>query len=147
MDKKFKVKKPISKGYHCWITNITKNKINLGDLGFTLKPYQTVDMLDERHSSYTVEQISDSIKNGSISKRLNKSIYVRMSEPLKPIDRRIETSKTSFPYKQRTIVEVTEANYEELEIGISDEEYAVDNADTAGNENEIYLAGFNKIKE
>lgn len=140
-------KRSKSKGYHCWLTNITKNKIVLGDLRFTLKPYQTIDILDDRHSFYTIEQVANSIKNGSISKRLNKSIFVRMSEPSKLPDRQIDMSKTSFPYKQRTIVEVSEPNYEELEIGMSDEEYADENADSAGSENEIHLAGFNKEKE
>lgn len=147
MVKKFSAKKPQSKGYHCWLTNITKNKIVLSDLKFTLKPYQTIDILDERHSIYTVEQVANSIKDGSISKRLNKSIFVRMSEPPKPIDRRIDLSETSFPYKQRTIVEVKKPNYEELEIGISDEEYANENADSAGSEQERHLAETNKFRE
>lgn len=124
------------KGYHCWLTNITNRKIVLGDLKFTLQPHQTIDILDERHTIYTVEQIEDSINGGSIGKRLNKTIFIRKSEPKVKVDRKIDISKVSFPFKQRTIVEVEEPDYEELHIGISDEEYADENADIAGAERE-----------
>jgi len=139
-------KKP-SKGYHCWLTNITKNKIVLSDLKFTLQPNQTIDILDSKHSNYTVEEINASIKTGSIGARLNKSIFVRILPPKKHTDRKIEMSKVSFPYKQRSIVEVEEVDYEELHIGISDEEYADDNAEIAGAESEIHLADAKKITE
>jgi len=130
-----------NRGYQCWLTNISKNKIVLGDLRFTLKPLQTIDILDERHSSYTVEQVEASINGGSIGARLNKTIFIRRVEPPKVPDRKIKISQTSFPYKQRTIVEIEQPDYEELNIEISDEEFANDNADIAGVENEIHLAG------
>jgi len=135
-----------NKGYHCWLINISKKKIVLGDLGFTLQPRQTIDILDDKHSNYTVEEVEKSINGGSISKRLNREIYIRMVPPPKQQARKLQVSKTSFPYKQRTIVEIEEPNYEELnlDIGISDEEFANENADEAGIEGEIHLATKNK---
>jgi hypothetical protein len=134
----------LNKGYHCWLTNITKYKIVLGDLKFTLQPRQTIDILDDKHSNYTVEEVQKSISSGSISKKLNKSIYVRTSKPEPKRERKIKISEISYPYKSRSIVEVEEPNYDELEIEFSDEEYAEENANLAGNEKELFIGGANK---
>ena len=133
----------LNKGYHCWITNATNRKIVLGDLRFTLKPFQTIDILDDRHSNYTLEEIENSINKGSIGARLNKSIYVRKEAPIKKNNKKIEISKVSYPFKKRTIVEFDEPNYEELQINTSDEEFANDNADVAGNEKDNFLGKTN----
>ena len=137
-----------NKGYHCWLTNISKTIICLDDIGYTLQPRQTLDVLDDRHSNLTLEIVEASINKGSIGASLNKTIFMRKSAPTKDAFKgKIEISKVSFPYKQRMIVEVEEPNYEELYIGISDEEYANDNAEIAGAESEIHLAESKKYKE
>ena len=127
------MKIPGNKGYHCYVTNITKRDIHIGDLGIKISPFQTVDLLNERHSILTVERVKKSIEQGSLFKRLQKKqLLIRQSEP-KQTQRTLEVSKAIFPHRKRTAVKFEEKVFEELEIGtdLEDEDaFAEEMADT-----------------
>lgn len=116
----------------CWITNISKNIISVGDLGFTIQPYQSINLLDKHHYSFTDEQLKRSFSSGSLYKRSDK-IVVRKLPPsqsnLKGPSNIGLNENNEFPSKIRSILEHKEFNYDELEM--SDDEYARENADFA----------------
>jgi len=138
--------KNLRKNYHCWITNLTKMKIVVGDLKITLQPLNTIDILDYKHSRLTPEQVSESIKKGSLClKKKENKIKIRSSEPDKlPPIKTLELSKSSFPYKNRSLLVLEEKIFDELELDISDEEFAMENADSAMEE---HLSVFGNVSE
>jgi len=122
-----------NKGYHCWITNITKTKIVIGDLGITLNPRVTLDILDYRHSNLSIEQVAKSINEGSLSRRKaqNKIIIRQSAPPIEPI-RRFDISKVSFPFKNSIGIKAEEKKYQEIEQDFeADEEFAMQNMESA----------------
>jgi hypothetical protein len=126
------------KGAHCWVTNVTKTRIIIGDLGLPIAPWQTLDLLDPRYSILTAEQVAKSEESGSLCKRKKqKVIVVRRSEPVKVQERQIEVSKASYPYKLRSLVEIENPIFEELEFEMDDaanEAFANKNADYVNEE-------------
>lgn len=126
--------RPSNIGHHCWVTNITKRDILIGDLGARVPSMKTVDLLDNRHSIYTVEKVKKSLEAGSLKARLQaKQILIRQSEP-QPQVRVLESSKITFPNKKRSTIKFEEKVFEELEIDDSFEEeelFAEEMADLA----------------
>jgi len=102
----------------CWVTNLTNRKVVIGDLRWTIKPHTTVDLLDPRHSNLTSEQVEQSRKSGSLAKREKQEILkIRLSEPeLNNKSRTIDISKTSFPFKAKSLVQLEQKKFEELEF-------------------------------
>lgn len=119
---------------HCfWITNITKNDINIGDLRTTVKAYQSVNLLDSRHYSFTLEQLEESAKNGSLFKRGN-VIKIRNVPPVVPVKPGPHLYKGTHTLRiNRPIVSVEVPKYEELDF--SDEKYAAEDLDAALDDN------------
>lgn len=115
--------KPSNIGYHCWVTNVTKRDILVGDLGARIPSMKTVDLLDNRHSIYTVEKVKKSLESGSLARRLAaKQILVRQSQPETISNRTIEVSKITFPNKKRSTVKFEEKVFEELELEATPED-------------------------
>jgi hypothetical protein len=112
-----------------WITNISKKAVNLSDLATIIYPMSHINLLDKKHYSLTIEQITSSQTSGSLFRR-KKQVVIRQFPPdhetpmFIPFDR-----ETTFPTKHRSTVEPDNTRYEELDV--SDEEYASDNSDTA----------------
>ena len=126
------MKIPTNKGYHCFVTNITKRDIHIGDLGIIVRSFQTIDLLNENHSILTVEKVQKSLEKGSLCKRIQKKqLLIRQSAPQKA-ERILEVSNVIFPHRKRTAVKFEEKVFEELEVGIEDEDlFAEDMADIA----------------
>jgi hypothetical protein len=115
-----------------WVTNVSNMNVTLTDLALNIPAYRTVNLMDTRHYQYTLEQLQKSASSGSIFKKRNK-IVVRnigpaISKETKPIDR-----ETVIPSRNRSVFEIKEEKYEELEI--SDEALANENADFADLDN------------
>jgi len=110
--------RPTNIGYHCWITNITNRDILIGDLGARVPAKKTIDLLDNYHSIYTLDQIKKSKETGSLAARLKaKQIIIRDTEPvINNAERTISISNTSFPNRNRSIVKNEERIFKELEI-------------------------------
>ncbi len=117
-----------------WITNITNTNVNLTDLGFTVKPWMTINILDSRHYYFTKEQILKSVESGSLYKRRDK-IVVRKTPPILNKPHLVTVDENSItPNKSKSSIVVVEKNYEDLnfpELSIKDDDFAERNAEVA----------------
>lgn len=110
-----------------WITNITNLNVSLADLNLTVKPYSSINLLNN-HYHYTLEELKKSAENGSLHAKSNK-IFIRKIAPetfVSPIEVNYEAS---LPTRQRSTLDAKEEKYEELNI--SDETFAEENAEMA----------------
>lgn len=111
-----------------WVTNISNRNVSLTDLNLTIKTFTTVNLLDNRHYDYTLEQLQESAIGGSLFNKRT-MVVVREYGPDKisktvPFDR-----ETFIPTRQRSIFSMKEESYEELNV--TDEQFAEENAETA----------------
>jgi len=111
-----------------WVTNISNMNVSLSDLALTINASSTVNLLDKRHYKYTKEQLIKSAKEGSLFKKRNK-IFVRKLAPEVENKKKLFLSDNIIPTRKRSIFEITETKYEELNL--SDEKYAEENAEIA----------------
>ena len=119
----------MNKEKHFWITNISNKYISIDDLGIRIKPFASINLLSN-HYHYTENEINLSLNKGSIFKK-RKSISVRINAPEKRINT-ITISELSVPSRTKSIIEVNEVHYEELDIANDDDlKYAEENAETA----------------
>lgn len=111
-----------------WLTNISKRNVSIADLNLTVKALSSVNLLDKRHYSYTLEQLQKSVKSGSVFKKRH-FLKVRNCEPL-ILEMGMPLIKETFiPSREKSVLEIKEEYYEELSI--SDEKFAEQNADLA----------------
>jgi hypothetical protein len=111
-----------------WVTNISNRNVSLADLNLTVKAYSSANLLDQRHYSYTYEQLEASKNTGSIAKKSDK-IKVREVPP-EVMKMNIPFSRETYiPNRERSTFEIKNDNYDELNV--SDEQFAEENADTA----------------
>jgi hypothetical protein len=114
---------------------MSPRNVTLADLALNIKAYTTVNLLDSKHYSYTLEQLLKSKESGSLfHKRGMVSVRDVPPERFKstiPIQR-----DAVIPSRQRSVLELEEKEYEELKISEDDrkkqdEIYARENADLA----------------
>jgi hypothetical protein len=109
-----------------WVTNITNLNVSLMDLGLTINARSSVNLLDRKHYYFTIEQLEQSAKSGSLFKKSNK-IVIRKVAP------KYEKSKIELldheirPGFDRPANDIKEEKYEELTI--SDEKFAEESAE------------------
>jgi hypothetical protein len=111
-----------------WIANISDRNVSLSDLGITIKAYSNINLLDKKNYYFSMEEISNSIKNGSIHLKSDK-IKVRKVAPNSVVKYVIPEAEGNFNKPLRSPLKVVEEEYEELNL--SDEKFAEENADTA----------------
>lgn len=98
----------------------------MSDLNLTINAFSTVNLLDNKHYSYTIQQLEKSFASGSLFKKRNR-FKLRKNAP------EIITNKILFdrdiysPTRQRSILQIKQENYDELNL--SDEKFAEENAD------------------
>jgi len=93
------------------VMNISNRDVSLSDLNLTIRAKRTVNLLDNRHYNFTLEQLQLSLKSGSLFKKSNilKVIPNKIKNPkLLEIPK-----KTTFPDKHRTTVVVNYYEYKE----------------------------------
>ncbi len=119
-----------------WVSNISNRNVTLSDLALNVPAFRTVNLLDKKHYKYTLEQLEKSRDSGSIYAKRDK-IRVRQVAP-KIIQPNMPFLKETYiPSRERSILEIKEQHYEELEVGEQqkqDEQYAaetVEDAETA----------------
>ena len=118
-----------------WVTNICKMNVSLADLNLTIKAYSSVNLLDARHYSYTVDQLKKSVESGSIYKKRDKIIVRKVAPEVLQANIPL-TRETFIPTRERSVLSIKEENYEELNVSEeeqmkSDEDFAAANAETA----------------
>jgi len=107
-----------NKKYEFWISNVTDLNVCLKDLAYTVPARAHKNLLDERHFSYTREELEASQKSGSLFRKSNK-IKVRAVPPPEPLKGGTFTSKEPLFMAQNPLlsrIAITEPKYEELEI-------------------------------
>lgn len=97
-----------------WVTNICKRNVSLADLNLTIKAFTSVNLLDKRHYSYTLDQLNKSHESGSL---FAKSSMIKKRE-IPPI---IEEAKkmlyqqdSVIPDRARSVLVIKDEKYEEL---------------------------------
>lgn len=124
-----------------WITNISNRNISLSDLNLTINAFTSVNLLDNKHYYYSIEQLEKSANSGSLFKKRNR-LTVRKVAP-EVIKMNIPFVKETYiPSRQRSIYDIKEEYYEELDLNKNDdifaeqEKYAAENADMAEIDNQ-----------
>jgi len=136
-----------------WITNMSKMNVSLADLNLTVKSFSSINLLDNKHYDYTLEELEKSAKNGSIFKK-NKFIVVRKVAPTNISNNNMAVISTMYdkesnmwsengtylPGRGKSILKIDHVDYEELYVdGIvnkitkqeEEEKFAQENADLA----------------
>jgi hypothetical protein len=138
------------KEHEFWVTNISTQKdISLADLRLTLRRGRSVNLLDKKHYSYTLEQLQESAKSGSIYKKSN-VVKIRDLPPV-VMARRIDIEKNRrVLVPARNKVEMEEKYYEELDFDDetdAEEVFAAEDAEASFQDKAPLLAVDKKFKE
>jgi len=119
-----------------WVTNMSPMNVTLADLALNIRAFSTVNLLDDKHYKYTIEQLLKSKESGSLFKKRDR-IVVRDVAPPDPEKNRIQIVYGSIiPDRVRSLYNVNEEEYEELKVSNEDQKkqdeiYAQENADLA----------------
>lgn len=116
-----------------WVTNMCNRNVSLTDLNVTIPAFRTVNLMDKKHYSYTLEQLQKSQEKGSLfAKRAILSVRKVAPDVIKnemPVSR-----DSHIPSRERSVLVIKETHYEELDVSDNDqkkkeEEYAKESAD------------------
>jgi hypothetical protein len=133
-----------------WVTNMsTRKDIRLADLCLTVRRGTSVNLLDKRHYSYTLDQLLASKESGSIFKKSN-VIKVRDVPPV-VLTKRLDIDKNRRVLTPiRNNVELETPYYEELDFEEetdAEETYAAEEADARFHDKAPLLPVDKKFKE
>lgn len=118
-----------------WVTNLSNRNVSLSDLNLTIRAFSSVNLMDNKHYNYTLEQLQKSSQVGSIFLKRS-MLSVRKIAPISK-DNYIPMSKNTFiPGRERSIFNIKEEHYEELQVEADtkhadEEKFAAENADLA----------------
>jgi len=116
--------------------------ISLSDLRLTLRSGKSVNLLDKHHYSYTLEQLQESAKSGSIFKK-SYAVKVREVAPYPKAHRIDILDKRSILKPIRNKVQIEQKYYEELDFEderAAEEQFALDEAEADFQDNAPVLA-------
>lgn len=119
-----------------WITNMSSRNVTLADLALNIKAFSTINLLDKKHYSYTLQQLLKSKESGSLFAK-KELIAVRNVPP--PNQKRAEvpiSREAVIPTRSHSIFQIENKEYDELKVedkdhNKQDEIYAMENADLA----------------
>jgi hypothetical protein len=116
-----------------WITNISDRNVSLADLNLTIKAFTSVNLLDNKHYSYTLQQLEMSALKGSLYKKSNRLKRRNVPPPIIKSDMSI-LNEASIPSRERSVYNIKQEVFEELDGANTDkaraeEAYALENAD------------------
>ena len=90
--------------------------------------FSSINLLDDRHYSYSKEQLLKSEKGGSLF-NYRKKIAVRSAPPVIPDNKILFNQAGVIPGREKSTYSIKEEKYEELNM--SDEVFAAEHADIA----------------
>lgn len=119
-----------------WVTNMSPMNVTLADLAVNIKAFSTVNLLDKKHYSYTLEQLLKSKESGSLFKKRDKISVREIAPPKKKPDILPFIQSSVIPDRTRSIYQIDDKEYEELQVSQEDQQkqdeiYAKENADLA----------------
>ena len=102
-----------------WVTNRSNRNVTLADLALNIKAFTTVNLLDDKHYHYTIEQLENSRLSGSIFKK-KAMVSVRDVPPPLPEKNKIAIVRDAlFPSKERSLFVIAQTEYDELKFDLS----------------------------
>lgn len=119
-----------------WVTNTSPRNVTLADLAINIRAYSSVNLLDKKHYSFTLEQLLKSKESGSLFKKRDKISIRSVPPPEKNDDSPAIQREAVMPSRTHSIYVIEEKEYDELKVSeedqkIQDELYAKENADLA----------------
>lgn len=97
-----------------WITNISDRNVSLADLNLTIKAWSSINLLDKKHYSYSLEQLKKSAENGSLMLKRDKIAIRRLAPEVEK--KNLSISQNYIPDRSRSVMEIKYEQYEELDI-------------------------------
>lgn len=119
-----------------WVTNVSPMNVTLADLALNIKAFSTVNLLDNRHYKYTLEELLKSKESGSLFKKRDR-IIVRHVPPPDPEKNKVPVVYGAIiPDRTRSLFQIEEQEYDELKVSEDDQKkqdelFAKENADLA----------------
>jgi hypothetical protein len=98
-----------------WVTNLSNRNVTLADLNISVPARSSVNLLDDRHYSFTEIQLRVSAENGSIYNKRDK-IVVRKVAPKLQKAKPLPFYQDVMSTRSTSIFEMKQENYEELNI-------------------------------
>ncbi len=119
-----------------WVTNMSPMNVTLADLAINIRAFSTVNLLDNKHYSLTLEQLLKSKESGSLFKKRDRISVREVAPPKKKPDVIPFVQSSVIPDRTRSIYEIDDKEYEELAVSQEDQQkqdeiYAKENADLA----------------
>lgn len=107
--------------------NVSDKNVCLSDLALTIPARRCYNLLDQKHFSYTIEELKASMESGSLQRKKH-LIKIGKGKPqvVEPLKRVL--SEYPMVVRSRSAVIVEEEKYDELydDVMISDEKYVED---------------------
>jgi len=114
-----------------WVTNASPMNVTLADLAINIRSFSTVNLLDKKHYSLTLDQLIKSKNSGSIFHKRDKILVRHLPPPAVEKERLPFLKDAVMPSKEKSIFVINAVEYDELKIteekenqNKTDEEYA-----------------------
>lgn len=113
--------KKCNKEAEFWVSNVSDRNVTVRDLAMSIKARSNVNLLDSRHYSFTLEQLQESQKSGSLFAKRH-FLKVREVPPPEPLKLNSNISKLPLFIADRLYsrLVIEEPKYEELEVSETD---------------------------
>lgn len=114
----------IVKELEFWVSNVSDKNVSVGDLFLTIPARKHVNLLDQKHYHFNLEQLEKSAESGSLFKKSDK-LKVRQVPPEIPVTPGIQVNKLPLflaKNKLRSTIVIQDEVYEEL--AVSEESFA-----------------------
>ena len=124
-----------------WVYNVSKMNVSLRDLNITIPANAIMNLLDERHHNYTLDQLILSASSGSLYIKRDKLKTTNNPPQIIP-KATLQISKEARFIAPRSSVRVEEKKYDEIDDlnqTISEEKFANEFSGEKEEENEIVM--------
>ena len=122
-----------------WITNISNRNVTLSDLNISIPAKSSVNLLDSKRYYFKEEQLMKSLNSGSLFIKRDKLFKRIIPPPENKENKIIMDHEAIIPSKARSIYEIKQEQYEELNI--SDDEFAEQNVELSELERKPFIGG------
>lgn len=100
---------------------MSNRNVSLKDLNLTVKAYSSINLLDNKHYHYTLEQLKKSAESGSLYVKRNLISIRKVPPVINKINLPI-ANEEFIPSRERSVLEIKEETYDELNV--TDEQFA-----------------------
>jgi hypothetical protein len=115
------MKAPVKNKPTFWVVNVSPMNVTLADLAINIKAYSIVNLLDDKHYSFYLEQLVRSQTSGSIFKKRDKIRVRKIPPPVKEKEALPFLQDVPLPSHERSTFSIKETHYEELNVNGADQ--------------------------